>query len=62
LLLDRKADGFISFNMAMKRKLPADTNKRAKAIVDLITGEEYRAENRPHKSRRRCYAAGRLNM
>jgi hypothetical protein len=26
--------------MAKKTKLPADTNKRAKAIVDLVTGEE----------------------
>ncbi len=26
--------------MAKKTKLPADTNKRAKAIVDLVTGEQ----------------------
>lgn len=25
--------------MAKKTKLPADTNKRAKAIVDLVTGD-----------------------
>jgi hypothetical protein len=25
--------------MAKKAKLPADTNKRAKSIVDLVTGE-----------------------
>ena len=26
--------------MAKKIKLPADTNKRAKAIVDLVTGDD----------------------
>jgi hypothetical protein len=26
--------------MAKKAKLPADTNKRAKAIVDLVTGDD----------------------
>lgn len=30
--------------MAKKSKLPADTNKRAKSIVDLATGESDKSE------------------
>ncbi len=31
--------------MAKKRKLPADSNKRAKKIVDLLTGDEDTVES-----------------
>jgi hypothetical protein len=36
--------------MAKKTKLPADTNKRAKAIVDLVTGEQEEKEIDPIKA------------
>jgi len=35
--------------MAKKTKLPADTNKRAKAVVDLATGEQEEKEIDPIK-------------
>lgn len=38
-MLDRLSKSFCTFaSMAKKVKLPADTNKRAKSIVDIATG------------------------
>lgn len=31
---------FIFVSMAQKKKLPTDTNKKAKSVVDLATGED----------------------
>ena len=44
--------------MAKKVKLPADTNKRAKSIVDLATGEVPQQEQDPVKAA--AAALGRL--
>jgi hypothetical protein len=44
-MLDRiSKPRFVNLLHGKKTKLPADTNKRAKAIVDLVTGEEPQAE------------------
>lgn len=39
-MLERRSRGIITFVfMAKKVKLPTDVNKKAKAILDLVTGE-----------------------
>jgi hypothetical protein len=43
LMLDRKSKVFASPNNGKESKLPADTNKRAKSIVDIATGDDQAA-------------------
>ena len=38
-MLERRSTTFCIFGTMAKKKLPADTNKRAKSIVDIATGE-----------------------
>ena len=59
-MLDRRSKAFCNFAlMAKKTKLPADTNKRAKAILDIVTGEE--KESTPQDEVKAAAAAlGRL--
>jgi hypothetical protein len=39
MMLERKSTYLYLHYMAKKEKIPVDTNKRAKSIIDLATGE-----------------------
>jgi hypothetical protein len=44
-MLDRISKGFVSLGMAKKVRLPADPNKKAKAILDILTSEDTNKAN-----------------
>ena len=48
------------WNMAKKAKLPVDTNKRAKSIVDLATGESEGTDHSTEGKNPAAVALGRL--